>query len=72
MLQELEGMKSEIESTSGGLEVKLKKFLEERESELDKLEFEKLRLLDMERQDRSVPHLCSQTFDCQQFSLVIP
>ncbi|XP_012936774.1 kinesin-like protein KIF16B [Aplysia californica] len=64
--KELETFKTELESAKSELESRQRKFDEEREAQLDKLEFEKLKLLDMERQDR-VNSLVEQEVKCRLF-----
>ena len=50
--QALEEEKMQVEQAAQELEARQRRLDEERELHLDKIEFEKWKLLDMERQDR--------------------
>lgn len=52
VFQEMERLREEIEKGQQELEEKRRKFEEERDAELDRIEFEKFRLQDMEHKER--------------------
>ncbi|CAG5127064.1 unnamed protein product, partial [Candidula unifasciata] len=64
--KDLESLQKELEAKTSELESRQVKFDEERETQLDKIEYEKFRLLDMERQDR-VNSLVEQEVKCRLF-----
>ncbi|BFZ12122.1 hypothetical protein BsWGS_15161 [Bradybaena similaris] len=64
--KELEAVQKELEAKASELESRQLRFDEERETQLDKIEFEKFRLLDMERQDR-LNSLVDQEVKCRMF-----
>ncbi|XP_033734279.1 kinesin-like protein KIF16B isoform X1 [Pecten maximus] len=51
-IQEIESLKKEVESARADLDEKQRRFEEERNAEMDKIEYEVLKLQEMERQER--------------------
>ncbi|KAH9509084.1 Kinesin-like protein kif16b [Bulinus truncatus] len=64
--KELEDLKDKLELSTQTLEARQREFEEERDKQLDTIEFEKLKLLDMERQDR-LNSLVEQEVKCRLF-----
>uniref|UniRef100_A0A2C9JEX7 Kinesin motor domain-containing protein n=1 Tax=Biomphalaria glabrata TaxID=6526 RepID=A0A2C9JEX7_BIOGL len=64
--KELEDLKEKLEFSAQQLEARQREFEEERDRQLDTIEFEKLKLMDMERQDR-LNSLVEQEVKCRLF-----